>query len=55
MKIKWKLFRESFPYVCTKCGVLGSMEREYCESCGAEGGLRKVKKEDYSKYLTKIS
>jgi len=55
MKIKWKLFRDSFPYICKECGVLGSMEREYCEACGAHGGLRKVNKADYSNYLTKMS
>ena len=53
MAIKWKLFRISFPKVCSKCGGLANMEREYCESCGAQNSLREVTKEDYHKYLNK--
>ena len=55
MKVKWKLFRDSFPHICTECGTLASMDREYCESCGAKGGLRKVNKADHANYLTKMS
>ena len=53
MKIKWKLFKESFPCVCNKCGALANMEREYCEVCGAQNSHKDVTKEDYAKYLTK--
>jgi len=53
MAIKWKLFRMSFPLACDKCGTLANMEREYCESCGAQNSLIKVTKEDYNKYLNK--
>jgi len=51
----WGFRQYGFPYICTKCGVLGSMEREYCEACSAHSGLRKVNKADYSNYLTKMS
>jgi len=55
MKIKWKIFRDSFPHICKECGTLASMDREYCESCGVKGSLRHVTKEDYAKYLTEMN
>ena len=54
MKIKWKLFRESFPHICDKCGALANTEREFCETCGAPESLRVVTKADYAVYLAKI-
>ena len=51
MKIKWKLFRLSFPCICNKCGALASMKTEYCEVCGDQGSLINITKEDYAKYL----
>ncbi len=54
MKIKWKLFRESFPHVCEKCGALANTERKFCETCGAPESLRRVTKEDYAAYLAKM-
>ena len=55
MKIKWKLFRQSFPHVCDKCGALANTERDFCETCGAPDSLRKVTKEDYAAYQNKIA
>ena len=53
MKVKWKIFRNSFPQACDKCGALANTEREFCENCGAPDSLRTITKEDYEKYLTK--
>jgi len=50
MKIKWKLFKKSFPLICTNCGTLSNMKREYCEKCGEQGSLREVTKEDHAKF-----
>jgi len=49
MDIKWKVFKKSFPNVCTKCGSLSNMTREYCETCGAKDSLRDTTKEDWEK------
>jgi len=50
MKIKYKLFRRTFPLICTKCGKLSNMKREYCENCGAQDSLRETTKEDHEKF-----
>jgi rRNA maturation endonuclease Nob1 len=50
MKIKYKLFKRSFPLICTKCGELSNMKREYCESCGEKDSLRETTKEDHAKF-----
>ncbi|MFX0177912.1 MAG: hypothetical protein ACFE85_16980 [Candidatus Hodarchaeota archaeon] len=47
MKIKWKTFRKTYPYLCTKCGKLSNMKREFCENCGTKNSLREISKEDY--------
>jgi len=47
MKVKWKTFRKSYPYICTNCGEFSNMEREYCEQCGKKDSLRDINKEDY--------
>ena len=50
MKIKWKTFRITYPCICTKCGKLSTMERDYCENCGAKDSLRAINKDDYLKF-----
>ena len=50
MKIKYKLFRQTFPLVCTKCGNLSNMERVYCENCGEKDCFRETTKEDHMKF-----
>ena len=45
--MKWKTFRATYPYLCTNCGKLSNMEREFCENCGAKDSLREITKEDY--------
>lgn len=52
MQLKWKIFRQSFPAICTKCGSLSSMTREYCEICGAKDTSRETTKEDWEKTQT---
>ncbi|MBA7540884.1 hypothetical protein ES705_33187 [subsurface metagenome] len=52
MQLKWKVFRKSFPAICTKCGSLSSMTREYCEVCGAKDTSRETTKEDWEKSQT---
>ncbi|MFX1288789.1 MAG: hypothetical protein ACFFFY_09575 [Promethearchaeota archaeon] len=48
--MKWKLFKTTYPFICTKCGKLSNTEREYCESCGAKDSFRKSSKNDYDAY-----
>ena len=54
MKVKWKTFRKSLPYICTNCGEFSNMEREYCEQCGKQDSLRKTTREDYEKQTEKV-
>ena len=49
MQIKWKLFKQSYPTICTKCSALSNMPREYCEICGAKDSFRETTKEDWKK------
>lgn len=50
MKIKYKLFKRTFPLICTKCGKLSNMPREYCENCGEKDSFRETTKEDHEKF-----
>lgn len=50
MKLSWKLFKRSYPLVCTKCGKIANMKREYCESCGEKDSFRKISKKEYDLY-----
>ena len=52
MKLKWKVFKKSFPTTCTKCGTLSNMIREYCEVCGAKDSFRATIKADWEKSKT---
>ena len=54
MTIKWKTFKDSFPYICTKCGEFSNNEKEYCEKCGEKDSLRRTAREDYVKHIEKI-
>ncbi|MFX1269411.1 MAG: hypothetical protein ACFFAK_15735 [Promethearchaeota archaeon] len=54
MKVKWKTFRNSLPYICTNCGEFSNMQREYCEQCGKKDSLRKTTREDYEKQTEKV-
>ncbi len=53
MDLKWKVFKKSFPTICTKCDSLSNMTREYCEICGAKDSFRQTTKEDWEKHLGK--
>jgi len=54
MVVKWKIFRDSFPYVCSDCGEFSSSEGEYCEKCGEKGGLRQTEREDYERHVEQV-
>ena len=49
MKINYKLFKRTFPLICTKCDQLSNMPREYCENCGEKDSFRETTKEDHAK------
>ena len=51
MKLKWKIFRTTFPYICNNCGEFSSLQREYCEVCGKKDSLRKIEIGDYEKAI----
>jgi RNA polymerase subunit RPABC4/transcription elongation factor Spt4 len=51
MKVKWKIFRASFPYICKNCGEFSSRQLEYCEVCGKKDSLKKIEKEDYERVI----
>jgi len=54
MKVKWKTFRNSLPYICANCGEFSNMEREYCEQCGKKDSLRKTTRKDFEKQTEKV-
>lgn len=47
MRISWKLWKLSFPYICENCGKLHYYKAACCEFCGKENTLREVIKKDY--------
>ena len=51
MDLKWKVFKQSFPIVCTKCGSLSNMTRDFCEVCEDKDSFRATTKEDWKKHL----
>jgi len=44
-----KLFKKTYPYVCSSCGKFTHTESEYCESCGKKNVIVKATKEDFKK------
>ncbi|MFW9773029.1 MAG: hypothetical protein ACFFBY_11545 [Promethearchaeota archaeon] len=50
MKLNWKQFKKTYPFICVNCGEISNTEREYCEKCGLSN-FRAVKKEDYEKIM----
>ena len=46
-KMKWKLFKNSYPYICGDCGYHLWEYRDVCEECATEGSVRSIKKADY--------
>jgi hypothetical protein len=50
MKLDWKLFKITYPYICDKCGYLQWKKRYICEGCGARNSLRKTSRSDWKKF-----
>lgn len=48
-----KLFKNTYKYICSKCGEFSHTYREYCEMCGEKDAIRKAKKDDYEAYWEK--
>ncbi|MFX1379586.1 MAG: hypothetical protein ACFFA4_10895 [Promethearchaeota archaeon] len=49
MKLDWKLFKKTYPYICDKCGYLQWNKKSICEGCGSRNSLRKISKKDWKK------
>ena len=49
MELKWKIFKKTYPTICTKCGTLSNMTREFCENCGAKDNFVETTKADWEK------
>lgn len=47
VKISWKLWKMTYPYVCDACGSFLYEKRDMCEYCGKIGKIREIKKKDY--------
>lgn len=54
VKINWKLWKISFPFICSSCNTLHSLEREYCEKCGKHKMLRKSLRIDYKLWKRRL-
>lgn len=44
-----KLYRKTYAYICSSCGIFINMKREYCESCGMKDSIVEASKQDYKK------
>ena len=53
LKVDWKTFKKSFPYICSNCGEYSYTKMEYCEHCGKKDTIIRMIKEVYEKYLEK--
>ena len=53
VKVSWKLFKLTYPFICGACGYLHYDNRETCESCGKKFEIREVKKIDYKIWKAK--
>ena len=53
MKVDWKTFKKSFPYICSNCGEYSYTKKEYCEHCGKKDTIIRMIKEVYEKYHEK--
>ena len=42
-----KLFKRTYPYICSSCKKFTHTETDYCENCGKQGTIVLAKKEDY--------
>lgn len=49
-KIDYKLWKKSFPFICTKCGYYLWEKRAICEECGKKDVLRETNKKDYKRW-----
>ena len=53
VKVSWNLWKESYPFICNRCGGLLWEYREICEKCGIENSIRKTRKNDYKEWKKK--
>ena len=47
MKINYKMYKLSYPYICGDCGYLHWHKAHVCEQCGEKSTIRKTTKKDY--------
>lgn len=47
MIISWKLFKMSYPFICSDCKAGLGEVREICEACGVKFTIRPMTKKDY--------
>ncbi|MHA1192768.1 MAG: hypothetical protein ACTSP9_10790 [Promethearchaeota archaeon] len=42
-----KLYKKTYPFICSSCGDFTYTKREYCEVCGKKDTIVSATKEDY--------
>ena len=47
MEIDKKLFRETYTFVCSRCGMFSHALYEDCEKCGAINTVHTAGRQDY--------
>ena len=52
--MSYKLWKKSFPYICSGCGAFLHAFAEICERCGKEDSLRAITKLDYKTKYKKV-
>ena len=53
LKISWKLFKMSSPFICNSCKELLWEKRVVCEKCGKTLTIRETVKKDYKEWKKK--
>jgi len=47
MKISWKLYRATYPFICSICKAGLWEMRNICENCGEKLTIKEMTKKDY--------
>jgi len=54
VKVGYRLWKLTYPYICTKCGSLSHQKFDMCEYCGEKSCLIETTKKDYKEKYKKV-
>ena len=50
VKISWKVFKMTFPFICDSCKELLGEKKNICEGCGKKYTIKETTKKDYKEW-----